>query len=265
MGLFTRNKAQGKENAAGSASRPRPSVSSEAQASELRARARRRLVGAVALVLAAVIVLPMLLDSAPKPVADDIPIRIPGRDSPYQPEVSQLSPASQPRPAVEPPAQPESPASVAPPAAAETQAPKPAASAPKPVETKPADTRAETAKPADSTAKPATPARTDDGSRALALLQGRGSAAPAPAKPQASGGSYVLQVASYSTQSDAQTRSTQLRQAGITNTSIEPATVDGKQWYRLRVGPFQSHDAAQAAQARLRALGYGAGSILPVQ
>src|SRR3546814_3464414 len=71
-----------------SPSRPRPSVSSEAQAAELRARARRRLAGAVALVLAAVIVLPMVLDSEPVPVADDIPIRIPDRNTPYQPSVS---------------------------------------------------------------------------------------------------------------------------------------------------------------------------------
>lgn len=43
-------------------------------------RARRRLVGAIALVLAAVIILPMVLDSHPKPVTDDIAISIPERD-----------------------------------------------------------------------------------------------------------------------------------------------------------------------------------------
>jgi DedD protein len=43
-------------------------------------RARRRLVGAVALVLAAVIGLPMILDSEPKPVGGDIAIQIPSRD-----------------------------------------------------------------------------------------------------------------------------------------------------------------------------------------
>ncbi len=40
-------------------------------------RARRRLVGAIALVAAAVIILPMVLDSHPKPVTDDISIDIP--------------------------------------------------------------------------------------------------------------------------------------------------------------------------------------------
>ncbi|MDB5760053.1 MAG: hypothetical protein JWM30_3342 [Burkholderia sp.] len=43
-------------------------------------RARRRLVGAVALVLAAVVGLPMILDSEPKPVTDDIAIDIPSKD-----------------------------------------------------------------------------------------------------------------------------------------------------------------------------------------
>ncbi|WP_019256263.1 hypothetical protein, partial [Burkholderia thailandensis] len=44
-------------------------------------RARRRLVGAIALVVAAVIVLPMVLDSHPKPVTDDVQIDIPNRPS----------------------------------------------------------------------------------------------------------------------------------------------------------------------------------------
>jgi DedD protein len=43
-------------------------------------RARRRLIGALALVLAAIIGLPMLLDSEPKPLADDINIQIPSKD-----------------------------------------------------------------------------------------------------------------------------------------------------------------------------------------
>ena len=53
----------------------RAAVPSEVQAAELRGRARRRLAGAIALVLAAVIVLPMVLDSQPVPVADNIPSR----------------------------------------------------------------------------------------------------------------------------------------------------------------------------------------------
>lgn len=43
-------------------------------------RARRRLVGAIALALAAAVGLPMLLDSEPKPIAGDIAIQIPAKD-----------------------------------------------------------------------------------------------------------------------------------------------------------------------------------------
>jgi len=43
----------------------------------LRRKARRRLVGAVALTLAVVVILPMVLDSEPKPAEQDIDLRIP--------------------------------------------------------------------------------------------------------------------------------------------------------------------------------------------
>jgi DedD protein len=49
--------------------------------------------------------------------------------------------------------------------------------------------------------------------------------------------------------------------AGVTNTYVEQASSGGKATYRLRVGPFPTRDAAQAAQARLRALGYDNGFI----
>ncbi|MFY9327625.1 MAG: SPOR domain-containing protein [Georgfuchsia sp.] len=48
---------------------------------DLKKRARRRLVGAVALALLAVIVLPVVMDSEPKPSGQDIQIRIPSRNS----------------------------------------------------------------------------------------------------------------------------------------------------------------------------------------
>lgn len=47
---------------------------------ELRRRARRRLIGATVLVLIGVVGLPLLFDTAPRPVAVDIPIEIPAKD-----------------------------------------------------------------------------------------------------------------------------------------------------------------------------------------
>jgi DedD protein len=53
----------------------------------LKRRGRRRLVGAVALVLLAVIVLPMVFDPEPRPVAPPISVRIPGEDeAPFKPK-----------------------------------------------------------------------------------------------------------------------------------------------------------------------------------
>ncbi|CAM3709128.1 SPOR domain-containing protein [Bordetella tumulicola] len=272
MGLFTRKDSASQA----SPSRPRPSVSSEAQAAELRGRARRRLAGAVALVLAAVIVLPMVLDSEPVPVANDIPIRIPDRNAPYQPQVSPPAvadagsaatgttpgDASGQTPATQSPATPSTPpdlSSVQPPepttSIAETELSKPPA-VPPPV-TKPPVT------PPKPPATPPKTARDDDGARALALLEGRAAPeAPARAAPKpATKGNFVLQIASYGAQADAQSRRTKLHQAGVTNAFVEEASVGGKQQYRLRVGPFPSREAAQAAQARLRTLGYDNGFI----
>jgi DedD protein len=47
----------------------------------LKRRARRRLVGAIALVLLVVIVLPVLLDQEPKPVRHDLTVQIPSQDA----------------------------------------------------------------------------------------------------------------------------------------------------------------------------------------
>lgn len=46
----------------------------------IKRKARRRLIGAVALTLAVVVILPMVLDSEPKPSGQDIDLRIPASD-----------------------------------------------------------------------------------------------------------------------------------------------------------------------------------------
>src|ERR1041384_6283715 len=61
----------------------------------LKRRGRRRLVGAVALVLLAVIVLPMVFDPEPRPVAPAPTVRIPGEDAgPFQPKPPAPKPAA---------------------------------------------------------------------------------------------------------------------------------------------------------------------------
>jgi len=62
----------------------------------LKRRGRRRLVGAIALVLAAVIVLPMVFDSEPKGSAPPVSVRIPGEDETgFTPKVTPKTPAVQ--------------------------------------------------------------------------------------------------------------------------------------------------------------------------
>jgi DedD protein len=59
----------------------------------LKRRGRRRLVGAVALVLAAVIILPMVFDPEPRRADAPVSVRIPGEnETPFAPKVVQKAP-----------------------------------------------------------------------------------------------------------------------------------------------------------------------------
>lgn len=71
----------------------------------LKRRGRRRLVGAVALILAAVIVLPMVLDQEPRGTGSTVPVKIPPEDqTPFAPKLpaKKAEPAKQPEPAPAP-------------------------------------------------------------------------------------------------------------------------------------------------------------------
>lgn len=260
MGLFSRNEPSGNSGRRSSAR-----TSSEAQAAELRVRARRRLIGALVLVLTAVIFVPMLFDSPPEEdLVSPVVLPEPIPPIPSEPQVALAPEPVTPLPdagAIQSPVpvEPEAPATpVQPDPATQAPVPEPAAPpSPKPEPEPPAKpSKPEPAKPAPAQGKP----RTDDGSVALALLEGRQpSQAAAAAKP--STGNVVLQVAAYATEADAQSRREKLVAAGVTNAYVESAESNGKTAYRLRVGPFPTRDAAEAAQARLRQLGYNNGLI----
>jgi DedD protein len=257
MGLFSRKEAASTRRAM---ARPRPSVSSEAQAAGMRVRARRRLAGAVALVLAAVIVLPMLLDGEPRSIPAGIEIVVPGKDAPMPAPLALQTPSG----TAEPPGfSVPSPPLLAPGASA-TDIAAPTVPPTLPPISSVEPPKATAAKPESSAAKPAAPPRprSDDGSVALALLEGRSVSSEGAASTAATGsGQFVVQLASYGSSPDANERVATLKSQGITNAYVEPVTVNGKQMFRLRVGPFTSRDAAQAAQTRLRTLGYSSGFI----
>lgn len=260
MGLFSNKET-------GGASRRQ---SSDAQLREMRTRARRRLVGALVLVLAAVVIVPFLTsndsENMPEPVMAVIPAIVPPviEAEPTQggeaeqdagelsgEEGSVVAALQQPTP-------------VTPDNTAPTEQPKP------PVQP---TTPAEQPKPAEPatrpTPRPTTPPppprrennqRTDDGSVALALMEGRtppsNNSASSASRNNAQQGNFILQIAAYSSENDAQTRRRQLVNSGVTNAYVESTTSGGKTAYRLRVGPFPTREAAQAAQTRLRSLGY---------
>jgi DedD protein len=246
-------------------------------------RARRRLIGAVALVLAAVVGLPMILDSEPKPLADDIAIQIPSKDK-------LLPPPATPRSA-NPPSVSKIAASVsldpkeemiAPPISSETQADgkttsktpestAAASDAPRRSKGKPEEpprSDAETAKiaPTDkanqvahATAKndDKPVARDDDAARARALLEGKADPKAAGKKPA----KFVIQVAALATKEKVDELQAKLRSAGIKSYTQKIATVSGDRT-RIRVGPFSSKEEAEKVRSRIVKLGLN-GKLVP--
>src|SRR6187549_893494 len=71
---------------------------------QLKRRARRRLIGAIVLVTAIVVVLPMVLDSEPRPSSQPISVQIPPPDpGGFAPKLEPLSAKAPPKAALEKP------------------------------------------------------------------------------------------------------------------------------------------------------------------
>jgi DedD protein len=72
------------------------------EAARIRVRMRRRLIGAAALLLGTAVVVPMMLDPAPRPLPDNIPIDIPSERTAFAPRLSLPAPAPASAPASAP-------------------------------------------------------------------------------------------------------------------------------------------------------------------
>ncbi len=221
---------------------------------QLKKRARRRLVGAIALALLAVIVLPMVMDREPRPVGQDIQVRIPSQDAgsltarvmPGKAPPSPL-PAPEPKPVAEPVPVVEAQANQAA-ATAETKQPAvPTAAKPadKPV-AKAAEVKAPAAKPAD---KPAPAAKAGE--------------KPIPeAKPAAqASGQWVVQLGAYKEAGNVKLLLAKLK--GV-NVPAYTESYDSPQGARTRVraGPFPSQEAAEKARSRIKIIGVD-GPVAP--
>ncbi len=215
----------------------------ESAARALRVRTRRRLIGAFALLLAVVVLVPMLLDPAPRVVPDNIPIDLPSDKTPFAPKLAP-PPADAGTAAAPGVAVPAAPGSAADAAAVAADAP--AAGAPasgagaskpaKPAEDHPADRHK---KHADN-AEPAAP---DSRHKAHAAD------APAPAK-----GRIFVQVAALANESKAQELASRLLKSGLAPFVERTETGEGIR-YRVRLGPFATRGEAERSRARLHALG----------
>lgn len=232
-------------------------------------RARRRLVGAVALVMAAIIVLPMILDSEPKPLAADIAVQIPSKDSPsvrsgsarpavIGPGVSATAGLDKDEEIIPPSVVPGSSEKNA---ALPSQAPQVASKSeaiPK------ATTKVEDARVQDKSAVQAAPARkTGDSERANSILEARALAkadaetAPSASKPSA----YLVQVAALASQDKVNELQGKLKNAGIKSHTQKVATANGDR-IRVRVGPFANREEADKMRGKISKLGLN-GTLVP--
>lgn len=199
---------------------------------ELRKRARRRLLGAIALALTAAIVLPVVMDHEPRAPAQDIAVRIPPRDS-----LPALAQPARPEPAdidvMIPPAPPDTD-STAPATTGSAPVAPPAPPAPRaPV---PASPKAESPKPA------AAPAAASEASRVAALLDGKS-------------GSFALQLGVFSDAANVAKLRARAKELGFP-TFTEPVKLEnGQSRTRVKVGPFPTRAAAEAAQRKLEGAG----------
>ncbi len=231
-------------------------------------RARRRLIGAVALVLAAVIGLPMILDSEPRPVAGDIAIQIPSKektspianDHPANAESKVAASAS--LDAKEEVIEPAAIAQRAPPAkstAQETRAADAAVSVPAKPKDEPRHdpVLAKTEPKPEPKSEPKAVDNASETARAMALLNGK----PDPKAERKESGKFVIQVAALATKAKVDELRNRLKDAGIKSYTQKVATASGDRT-RIRVGPFSSKEEAEKVRAKIVKLGLN-GTLVP--
>ena len=244
-------------------------------------RARRRLVGAAAVCLAAAIVLPIVLDSEPRQIRDDVQVHIPSRDTPLVeplPGTSRSGVIATPQAQAGVDTAPASPAGAAaadPPGGADGKGETTAEARgdPKPGDARAPEAEGANAKPAD--AKPAEPrsadarpaaAKSADPKPAAAAEVKEGAKAPAGGKDSgkvgAKSGSYALQVGAFASEKGASEQLERLRRAGLKGYTERIKTPQGER-IRVRAGPFATRESAEQARGTLRGLGMEPALITP--
>ncbi len=246
-------------------------------------RARRRLIGAVALGLAAIVFVPMLFDRTPVAPSDDIALQIPDRDTPFEGRRGVPDPARGPlRPAADLPVVP-------PPRrrprrrahAVATARGSPAGSDGR--DDRDAGTGAEDrhagregtprsdrrSRSRPSAAKPTRPQPADrDGAATSTPATTRGRSPRSKERPSAAtaaapaASSYAVQIAAFSAADEAQGCATSSSRNGLKSYTESVSTVQGLRT-RVRLGPFASREAADRAKQKLKTMKLD-GSVVPL-
>ena len=193
---------------------------------QLKRRARRRLIGAIVLVTVIIVVLPMVLDTEPKPVTRDITVRIPSPDSGTF--TSKVLPA-----------------------------PKDAKLASKAADGKAAAKPTEERKAVAASSDPASPESVKEAPRATAKetpKPAKAAPAKAPKLAAAPEGQFVVQVIALADAEKAKQMQTKITAAGIKAYTEIVKTAKGDVT-RVRAGPFATREAAETARAQLKAIG----------
>lgn len=232
---------------------------------QLKKRARRRLVGAIVLVTAVAVILPMVLDSEPKPVSQNVDIQIPSPDSgEFKPKsaasatkiesspIKGMPPVSTKADAPAVTANAET--SAAPKAAAPSAIVDPsAASAGKDGDTADAvDSKSSPAPAAKPTSKPAAEPKTA-ASKEPPKAAAKDSATAA--------GSYVVQVAALADAARVKQLQKQMSGAGV-KTYTEVISTKTGEITRVRAGPYATREAAESARTQLKKAGLD-GKVVP--
>lgn len=239
---------------------------------QLRKRARRRLVGAIALVTIIAVFLPMVLDHEPKPVSQDVSIKIPSPDSSaFTSKIVPVVPAAKPAPDAPKPEVQATAELAAPPHTVKSEAPKVAA----PAKSEPPKVAAVApdAKPVVPPANDTEAAPPKESAPEKAVAPAKPAVAEQPKvaekakpvekiKPAAKGvAGYVVQVVALNDPDKAKQMRDQIAAAGVkTYTEVVP-TAKGNVT-RVRAGPFASRGDAEKARDKLKGMGL-AGNVIP--
>jgi DedD protein len=208
----------------------------------LKRRGRRRLVGAIALVLAAVIVLPMVFDTAPKRPLPPVSVRIPAEDdAAFRPKVTPVAPA-------EKLAEKSAAKAEAPKAAPKAEEPKPAAKAEEP---KPPP-KADEPRPAAKTEEPKAPPKAEEPKAPPKPAAAEANEKARAERALADAQQYYVQVGAFADPTGVYDK---LKAAGIPYYTESIATKAGKVM-RVRAGPFSSRETAQKTLQQLKGLGF---------